>query len=183
MLVKYQNTTVVKYPYTPEDLYADHPSVYFPDLTNATLARFNVANVVVTSAPEHDPATQAVEPNGCAYSATRQRWETAYLVRPLTAAETADHLAALQADVVAKTQERLDTFARTRNYDGILSACTYATSTVPKFQAEGQYCVEARDATWAQLYTMLAEVQAGTRPVPTGFEDIEPELPALAWPV
>lgn len=88
----------------------------------------------------------------------------------------------IQEVVVAATQQRLDAFAKTRNYDGILSACTYASSTVPKFQAEGQYCVEARDATWAKLYAMLAEVEAGTRPMPTGYADIEGELPPLAWP-
>lgn len=88
----------------------------------------------------------------------------------------------VQAEVVAATQARLDAFARTRNYDGILSLCTYATSPTPKFAAEGQYGVEARDATWAKLYDMLAEVQAGTRPMPTGFADVEPELPALVWP-
>lgn len=89
----------------------------------------------------------------------------------------------LQAEIVAATQKRLDDFARTRSYDGILSACTYATSTVEKFKAEGQYCVEARDATWAKLYEILGEVEAGTRPMPSGYADIEPELPALAWPV
>lgn len=89
----------------------------------------------------------------------------------------------IQAEVVKKTQERLDNFARTRNYDGILSACTYATSTVPKFQVEGQYCVVARDATWTKLYEILAEVQSGTRPLPSGYSDIESELPALVWPV
>lgn len=88
----------------------------------------------------------------------------------------------LQADVVAATQARLDAFAQTRKYDGILSACTYATSTVPKFAAEGQYCVAARDATWTKLYDMLAEVESGTRPMPSGYADVEPELPALAWP-
>lgn len=88
----------------------------------------------------------------------------------------------LQAEIVVATQRRLDAFARTRNYDGILSACTYATSSVAKFATEGQYCVTARDATWAKLYEMLAEVQAGTRPVPSGYPDIEPELPALDWP-
>jgi hypothetical protein len=88
----------------------------------------------------------------------------------------------LQAEIVAATQQRLDDFARTRNYDGILSACTYATSAVPKFQTEGQYCVNARDNTWATLYTILGEVQAGTRPVPSGYEDIEGDLPALVWP-
>lgn len=89
----------------------------------------------------------------------------------------------LQAEIVAATQKRLDDFARTRGYDNILSACTYATSTVPKFAAEGQYCVNARDATWAKLYEILAEVEAGTRPMPSGYADIEPLLPALEWPV
>ena len=48
---------------------------------------------------------------------------------------------------VAAVQVRLDDFARTRNYDGILSAATYATSTVSKFAAEGQCAVALRDAS------------------------------------
>lgn len=79
-------------------------------------------------------------------------------------------------------QLRLDRFARTRQYDGILSAATYATSTVPKFQAEGQYAVEVRDATWNALYAIWDEVKAGSRPVPKSFAEIEHELPPLAWP-
>lgn len=100
----------------------------------------------------------------------------------MEAAEAAKAADRLQQSIVDATQQRLNEFARTRNYDGILSACTYATSTVPKFNGEGQYCVEARDSTWASLYAMLAEVEAGTRPMPTGFADVESELPALAWP-
>ena len=88
----------------------------------------------------------------------------------------------LQAEIVAATQQRLDDFARTRNYDGILSACTYATSLVPKFATEGQYAVQARDATWATLYALLAEVQSGTRPAPASFDDVAPLLPELEWP-
>jgi len=88
----------------------------------------------------------------------------------------------LKSAITRATQERLDIFAQTRNYDGILSACTYATSTIPKFAAEGQHAVNMRDLTWATLYTVMAEVEAGTRPMPTGFADIEPDLPALVWP-
>lgn len=90
--------------------------------------------------------------------------------------------APLQDQIVQATQQRLDDFAATRNYSGILSACTYATSSVPQFQSDGQYCVNARDATWAKLYEMLAEVQAGTRPMSNGYADVEPELPVLEWP-
>lgn len=89
----------------------------------------------------------------------------------------------IKADIIAATQVRLDSFARTRGYDGIMSACTYATDSNPKFAAEGQYCVTKRGETWAKVYAMEAEVLAGTRPMPTSFTDVEPELPALEWPV
>jgi hypothetical protein len=88
----------------------------------------------------------------------------------------------IKAEIMTATQQRLDTFAKTRLYDGVLSLCTYASSLNAKFQAEGQYGVEARDATWATLYEIMEEVQAGTRPMPSGYADIEAELPPLVWP-
>lgn len=78
-------------------------------------------------------------------------------------------------------QQHLDTFAQTRNYDGILSVASYSTSTVPKFAAEGQYAVEARDATWAKCYEIMAAVEAGSRPMPT-LDELLSELPKLVWP-
>lgn len=88
----------------------------------------------------------------------------------------------VQSEIIKATQQRLDTFAQTRNYDNMLSACTYAASTVTKFKAEGQYCVQSRDATWAKLLKILDEVSAGTRPMPSGYSDIEGDLPVLQWP-
>ena len=88
----------------------------------------------------------------------------------------------LLAQIVQAAQARLDAFAQQRNYDGILSACSYATSTVPQFQTEGQYCVQARDATWATLYAILAQVQAGERLPPQSYADLQAQLPILAWP-
>jgi len=88
----------------------------------------------------------------------------------------------IQAEIVIDTQKRLDDFAKTRNYDGIVSLCTYASSPSAKFKAEGQYGVDVRDASWTKLYEILAEVEAATRPMPTSYSEIEPELPTLAWP-
>ena len=85
------------------------------------------------------------------------------------------------AQYTAAVQKRLDDFARTRGYDGIMSAATYATSTVPKFKAEGQYAVEARDATWAKCYEVLAAVESGSRPMPT-LDKLLADLPVLKWP-
>lgn len=98
---------------------------------------------------------------------------------PVPVPPTADEVRAM---ITLATQARLDDFARTRNYDGILSACSYDSSAVPQFAAEGACCVTGRDATWAALYAVLAEVLAGTRPMPESFADVETLLPALEWP-
>ena len=37
-------------------------------------------------------------------------------------------------------------------------------------------------ANLTRLADMLAEVEAGNRPMPSGLADIEGELPVLAWP-
>jgi hypothetical protein len=80
----------------------------------------------------------------------------------------------------AAIQQQLDDFARTRGYDSILSACTYAASAVPKFQAEGAYCVSVRDATWAAAGALLAEHTDAVM-LPT-LDVVLAAMPALAWP-
>ena len=85
------------------------------------------------------------------------------------------------AQYTGAVQQHLDVFARTRNYDGILSLCTYATSLNPKFAAEGQAGVEWRDAVWVKCYAVLAEVEAGLREQPT-VEQLIAELPVFVWP-
>ncbi len=108
--------------------------------------------------------------------------ERSYPVVSKTPEEIEADLLSLKASITAATQQRLDDFARTRLYDDILSACTYANSAVPKFRNEGQYCVNARDATWAKLYQIMYGALAGTRPIPAGYADIEADLPPLEWP-
>lgn len=157
-----------------------------------------------TSFPASGPDSEFMQANSCLpvtmwkpYDRTSQKLvqadpyiEDGQVFTVAVEAKTPEEIAAdeqakkdrLLKNVVDSTQRRLDDFAKTRGYDGILSLCTYATSTVPKFQTEGQYGVTARDATWAQLYTIMAEVESGTRPMPEGYSDIESELPVLEWP-
>lgn len=110
-----------------------------------------------------------------------QRWEVIDLSPEQIAINQSEAAQSFVKSVTAATQQRLDDFASTRNYDGILSACTYATSAIPKFQTEGQYCVNQRDATWATLYQIMGAVQAGARPMPS-LEQVISELPLLDWP-
>lgn len=185
MYAKVSNGVLLQYPYTIAQLKADNPNTSFPTtIIVASVSEFGIVEVAPTDAPTFDAITQTrAEGDPVLIDGVwTQQWVVTDLDAATIAANQAAAVAALQADIVQQTQNRLDDFARTRNYDGILSACTYATSSVPKFQAEGQYAVNARDNTWATLYTLMAEVQAGTRPMPTGFADVEPLLPALAWP-
>lgn len=97
--------------------------------------------------------------------------------------EHADGESAKQAFIrlQAVVQKRLDDWAAERGYESILSLCTYATSTVPRFQSEGQRGVGVRDACWTYGYALLADVEAGRRPLPTE-EEVISGLPAMEWP-
>lgn len=86
-----------------------------------------------------------------------------------------------EAEYTVGVQSMLDTKAQERNYDGILSACTYATSTNAKFKAEGQACSDWRDAVWAKCYDVLGQVKAGTLTQPT-MSELLAMLPQLVWP-
>lgn len=90
-----------------------------------------------------------------------------------------------QAEIIASytatVQKHLDDTAKQRGYDGILSACTYATSTNEKFQAEGQAAVVWRDAVWSTCYATLAAVESGATVIPT-IDELISVLPAVVWP-
>lgn len=171
-----------KYPYTELDLIRDNPQVSFPsEITEATKSIYSVFPVQPTPLPVFNYLTHKVVED---YPVEQNSiWVQSWMIVPLTEEELQRRVHGLTTQIVQATQERLDTFARTRNYDGILSACTYATSNVPKFSREGQAAVNLRDATWAALYQILEDVQTGKRNAPMGFQDIEADLPALEWPV
>lgn len=195
----YINTDTSQYPVSESDIKAAFPNTSF---AHPFQAPDGYAVVFPAPQPPYDPVIRVVReaaPELTSKGTWEQRWEVVPRFTEYTddqgvthtvaeqeaaaiAADQAAKNAALLDDVVRQTQERLDAFARTRHYDDIKSACTYAGCSVPKFNTEGSYCQDRRAETWDKLYTMLAEVQAGTRPMPTGFADVEPELPALVWP-
>ena len=181
MYVLTQNDQVVKYPYSAADLYCDNPGTSFPAVpTDALLAEWYVFPVTTTTPPAYDTTTQKlVEELPADIGGT---WTQVWAVYPLTPEELVATRLQIWAGIEEQVQARLDNFAKTRFYNDILSACSYATSTNQKYAAEGQYCVSARDQTWEALFAIQAEVVAGTRPMPAGYSDIEAELPALVWP-
>ena len=85
-----------------------------------------------------------------------------------------------QAMLTKAVQDYMDATVQDRGYDGIATACTYATSTDTTFAAEGTACVAWRDKVWRHCYDTLAEVLAGERDIPT-TEELIAELPELVW--
>lgn len=76
-------------------------------------------------------------------------------------------------------QNKLDQTAKAYGYDDIRSAVTYAEEpSVAKFQQEGQAFRAWRSLVWAKAYQVMAEVQQGSRPMPTE-QEIMAELPLL----
>lgn len=181
-MANYILTTDNSYPHSESSIRAAFNQTSFP-----TPFRPPEGYEVVFPAPTptYDPITQMareIAPVLTVKGTYSQQYEVIELDAETIAANQAAALANLINSVTTSTQSRLDDFAKTRNYDGILSACTYATSTIPAFAAEGQYCIAARDATWVALYAILNDVEAGTRPMPASFADVAAELPELTWP-
>ena len=173
--------TVQKYPYNAVDLRLDNPDTSFPAApTDDLLAEWNVFPVTATAPPSYDPPTQKlveelpVNVGGA--------WTQVWAANPLSAEELEAKRQQIKAEITDAVQNRLDTFAQTRGYDSIVSACSYATSQHTKYGPEGRYCVTAREQTWDALFAIEADVIAGNRPMPAGYADIQAELPALVWP-
>jgi hypothetical protein len=187
--MNYINTDTLQYPVTQEMIMGYYPNTSFPPDWTIAPEPFVIVNP--NPKPDFDPVTQQCREDKPVLvdGLWMQGWRVHEIFQTQEARDAARAAAAYAAAmnvkqaVVAATQKRLDDFAKTRQYDGILSACTYAPSPSPKFAGEGQYCVNMRDATWAALYAFMAQVEAGQHPMPTGFADVEPVLPALEWPV
>lgn len=98
-------------------------------------------------------------------------------VEPIVPEPTQEELKAL---FITSVQNLLDTKAEERGYDNIVSACSYAGYNNP-FRAEGEAYGIWRANCWQVGYQILAEVEAGTRPMPT-IEEVLAEMPLLVLP-
>lgn len=180
LMVKVENGGVVKYPYTISDLRSDFPQTSFPsNLLAADLSVFNVFVVSETQKPEvgYTQIVEEVEPveiNGS--------WIQVWNVRPATQQEQDAAMAEIIQEFIDAIQRHLDSEARTKGYDNILSACSYAAGNHPKYSVEGQACLAWREAVWDKGFEILNEVQSGARPIPT-IEQVLSELPPMVWPV
>jgi hypothetical protein len=93
---------------------------------------------------------------------------------PLTQAQ-------LTAQYEAKAQGNLDALAQSWGYDNIVSAASYANSTVAQYKADALALIAWRDATWQAAEALQAQITAGTAQPPateTAFIALMPIAPA-----
>ena len=147
-----------------------HPNVSFPrELPPEGLPEFNVYLLVdsekpSTSSLSKDYTYTLVFRNG--------RYEKNWTLTDLPAAQ------AKQNFERALTKE-LDEFARTKGYDNIMSASTYAAGG--RYAIEGRRALDLRSDYWYAAGQILQAVEAGQRAMPESLEDIRGELPTLSW--
>lgn len=180
--MNYIDITTEAYPLTEKDLRRKFPHVTFPV---KFMPPDGFAGVVETAKPAFDPITEIAreyKPSKDANGVWTQQWKVIKL-SPAEVQQNKD-AAKLEATKViqAGVQLRLDQFASTRGYDNIVTAVSYATSKNAKYKIEGQYCCDLRDDTWQKVFDILTEVEAGTRTMPSTYDEIESELPVLQWP-
>lgn len=86
----------------------------------------------------------------------------------------------IQARLSAAVQAMLDAKARELGFDNIFTGVSYADEgSVPSFQAHGRQLRLWRSLVWERCYEILAEVLAGTSPIPTA-EALLAELPQFS---
>jgi hypothetical protein len=84
-------------------------------------------------------------------------------------------------DFIKALTDHLDDTAKQRQYDNRINCALRAGYPGP-FHDEGQAFAIWMDNCNALAYTLLAEVQAGTRTLPTTTQSLIDELPPMVWP-
>lgn len=130
-------------------------------------------DVVAVTEAEHE-ALFAAQGSGCTIEPDTDGRPVAVPPPPPSAAQ-------LMAAGAAVVQRHLDGVARERRYDSIQTAVSYRDDPNPQFAAEGQAAFAWRSAVWTAALAILAEVEAGERPLPTDA-DLIAALPAMVWP-
>lgn len=85
------------------------------------------------------------------------------------AAEAARQKAEMAKRLTDAVQAHMESVARSKGYDNLLSACSYA-AVANAFQAESLKFVEWRSNCWITCHDVMADVEAGNIAVPTESE-------------
>jgi len=108
-------------------------------------------------------------------------WTQTWVTRTATVNEIAAKKQALVKTYADGIQRYMDFIVSARNYDSIISACSYAASNHVRYGVEGRACLQWREDVWDAAYLILDDITNGRRAIPTVAALIN-ELPKLTWP-
>lgn len=80
--------------------------------------------------------------------------------------------------IVSAVNYRLDSIAQEYGYDSIISACSYANSTVEAFSREAKAFIKLRDDTWLVVNEIISRLNSGEIS-DIDYSEIESTLPSL----
>lgn len=132
---------------------------------------------VLMDAPQYDGELQYVTQTGVVEQGGKYVMGYAIHERDLTPEQRAEILVRRYTDALTG---HLDAVAQARRYDNRIT-CSLRAGYPGPFQAEGAAFAAWMDTCNALGYQILAEVQAGARPLPTVDEFIA-LLPEMVWP-
>lgn len=79
-----------------------------------------------------------------------------------------------QLDYLAS--QEINSFARDHGYESMLSMVSFITSTNQTYADEAKIAIDYRDAVWLNVETIIADVIAGDREIPTDINVLISEL-------
>ncbi len=104
---------------------------------------------------------------------TKQSVTETYEIPDPTPEEIAAKAALQKAETVKRLTDAVQTYmesvARNKGYDNLLSACSYA-AVANAFQAESLKFIEWRSECWTTCHQVMADAEAGNIAVPTEAE-------------
>jgi len=175
----YIHAATQEWPLTQRQIEERHPLVTFPDpFDPSAMGYFPVQRV---DQPAFDWVTHEVREIAPVLvgDSWTQRWEVVALSQEQAGINAAAKAEQIAADYTARLEALYDAKAQERRYDNRFT-CALRAGYVGPFQADGVAFAQWMDASNAHGYTVMAAVQAGTRPLPT-WEELQAELPAAPW--
>lgn len=172
-------TNGVPTPYTIGQLRKDNPNTSFPKkVPDEMLAEYGVIPYTIADQPVYDEATQKIEEGDIAE--VGGVWTKGWNVVAKSQDEVDQYVLGKKAEFEAAVQNLLDTEARSKGYDNILSMISYGTSTKPQWKAEAVAAVKWRDDCWNEALVQLGNyIATGVEPT---MEDFLAAMPAINWP-
>lgn len=176
----YINTQTLQYPMSEQEIRNAYPNTSF---ANPFVPPDDYQWVFPKPAPTYDALTQAVREiqpeliNG----KYQQVWEIVDLDAETIAANQAAAQQALIAQYNAALDKHLDTTAQSKRYTDRFTCAIRAGFQGP-YQAEGLAFGQWMDTCNQLAYQMLAEIEAGTRPMFASTDEFIAALPPMVWP-